>query len=489
MFLTQWCSSTWKKITNSYWLALPLVLGVLLVVNLTKPLCADDERLFDEISPLTGEYQTPPQILDPIDQDLRPAVYEQTSGQRMQRNWLDRVRVGYDSGFVIAAEQPADLHTDRLPFRMILNGWGQLRHTISNLETNTDQNQFQLKRARLIFSGSAFTPDFQYLVQVDGRSSSGDDIRLLDYRLDYDIGHHTFGLPRNSLKFRTGRWKMPFTLARYLSGKEFQFTDRSMSSTFFDVNRSLGWGLHGRNNWCDVPVDWEIAIFNGLVTGGAETGSSGSLDRNFAYSGRVSLHPTGNWGKGQLADFEQHCCLATRIGFGFANSTISSDGNTEFTRIRVVDSGARLSDLFPSVPSLLQEYTVNLYAIDFSAKYQGWSFTSEYYLRYIDGFQGVNQSRLFDHGLWLQIGKFIVPEKFELISRWSRVVGDSGTLGMNNESADEVAGGFVWYFREQHAKFTCDVTYLNSSPVSSAALDFSPGDMGWYYRSQIQFSF
>ena len=48
---------------------------------------------------------------------------------------------------------------------------------------NTDINPFQLKRGRLIFSGQAFNPDVSYFVQLDGRSSSGENMRLLDYYL------------------------------------------------------------------------------------------------------------------------------------------------------------------------------------------------------------------------------------------------------------------------------------------------------------------
>ncbi|TWT34968.1 hypothetical protein KOR42_53610 [Thalassoglobus neptunius] len=137
----------------------------------------------------------------------------------------------------------------------------------------------------------------------------------------------------------------------------------------------------------------------------------------------------------------------------------------------------------------VSEYTVNLFAVDYSLKYQGWSFTSEYYFRTIDQFKGADVPQLFDHGLWLQLGKFVVPRKLQFITRWSRVVGNSGTLGQNDESADEIAGGLVWYFRDQHAKFTFDVSYLTRGPINSAALDVAPGDVGWFCRSQIQFSF
>ena len=58
-----------------------------------------------------------------------------------------------------------------------------------------------------------------------------------------------------------------------------------------------------------------------------------------------------------------------------------------------------------------------------------------------------------------------------------------------NQSSDEIAGGVVWYFRGQHAKLTFDVTHLDGAPINSAALDISPGDLGWLFRSQIQFAF
>jgi hypothetical protein len=255
---------------------------------------------------------------------------------------------------------------------------------------------------------------------------------------------------------------------------------------FFDVNRSFAWGLYGRTTCLRTPLNWEVAIFNGLVTGGAETGSSGTLDNNFAYSARIHTFPTGEWGRGSLADFDWHDTLATRIGAGFANSTIDRSGRTEFESLRVVDSGARLSTLLPPA---VEEYTVSIYSVDASCKFCGWSATIEYYFRNVNDFRGAAIPNLFDHGFWLQLGKFIVYERLQLLARWSRVVGNSGTLGMENLSADEVAGGIVWYFRDQHAKLVVDVTYLNGAPISSSALDIAPGDIGWLLRSQIQFAF
>lgn len=401
--------------------------------------------------------------------------------------WLESVRVGYDHGFIIASTRKEHLDVGSLPFQMKVNGWGQLRHTIlDSTGPGRDINQFQLKRGRLIFSGSAFTPDFAYFIQFDGRSSSGDNLRLLDFFLTYDLGHHSLGLKEGTIGFMTGKYKMPFTRSRYMSSQNFEFTDRSVASTFFDVNRSLAWGLFGKNDRFRVPLNWELAIFNGLVTGGAETGSSGNLDHNFAYSARLFTNISGEWGNGELADFEWHDRLATRVGTAFASSTIDRSGATEFASVRVVDSGVQLETLLPST---VNQYDVSLYAIDASAKYRGWSTTMEYYFRNLSGFGDPTVSNLFDHGFWLQIGKFIVPSRFQLLARWSRVVGDSGTLGVTNQSAEEISGGFAWYFRGQHAKFVGDLTFLDGAPINSSSLDIVPGERGMLFRTQIQFSF
>ena len=396
-------------------------------------------------------------------------------------------RVGQQHLFLGLERRPVAIDQNRDPFTLKINGWGQLRHTVFDSDgPNNDLNQFQLKRGRLIFSGSAFTDDFSYFVQIDGRSSSGDDLRLLDYFLTYDIGHHRWGLERKAFRFKTGKYKMPFTMARYLSGREFEFADRSMSSTFFDVNRSFAWGLEGNLTMMSRPPTWEIAVFNGLVTGGAETGSAGTLDTNFAYSGRVYAYPTGEWGATELADLEWHDRLATRVGIGVAQSDIARSGSTEFGSVRVVDSGRRLSNL---LPVSISDYSVALFSIDGSLKFRGWSATFEHYFRNIGGFRGASQADLFDHGFWLQLGYFVVPEKLQLLTRWSRVQGNSGTLGTLDQSSEELAGGFVWYFRGQNAKFVFDATYLDGAPINSPALDITQGDLGWLVRSQIQFAF
>ncbi len=394
---------------------------------------------------------------------------------------------GYDDGFFIAEGVADNNRLEEAPYLLKLNGWGQLRMSnyISANEIG-DFNQIQLKRARMIFSGNAFSPNFTWLIALDGRSQADGAIRLLDYYMDYDLGKHFWGLERRAFTIKLGQYKIPFSLARSISAQELQFSDRSVASMFFDANRSLAYGIAGQRQLPRSLQKWEVAIFNGLVTGGAETGGSGNLDNNFAFSGRLSSYFGSDWGGDDICDYDWHETPAFRVGSGFAVSQIDRLGINEFDAMRVVDSGNRLSGLLPAEVS---EFKVAMYAVDASWKYRGFSFTSEYYFRNISGFQGIVQSDLFDHGFSLETGYFVLPKKMELLARWSRVVGESGTLGVANQSSDERAIGSVWYFRRHSAKLTVDLTYLDGAPVDSFSLDIEPGAKGWLARTQMQFSF
>ena len=150
--------------------------------------CAQESNAISE--PLVKEVFSSDSNRDPLASIQEVEVFEypgdlepQSDSGEDRLGWFSTTRVGYDGGFIIANAQQQDLNSRDLPFCLQINGWGQLRHTIEVLQDSgrEDVNQFALKRGRLIFQGSAYTPDFFYYIQLDGRSSSGDDVRLLDF--------------------------------------------------------------------------------------------------------------------------------------------------------------------------------------------------------------------------------------------------------------------------------------------------------------------
>lgn len=276
------------------------------------------------------------------------------------------------------------------------------------------------------------------------------------------------------------------------SGRLLQFTDRATANVLFDLNRSFGIGLTSQiDALTDIgvgvsPIWIETAIFNGFRTGSVSTIRGEGLDRNFGWSMRGYVDLFGDFGPGGEADLSWHCEPVLRVGGGLAFTRVDREGSAEFDRQRVVDSGVTLSSL---LPASITAYDVWLSTVDAQFKYRGLSVIAEYYWRNMTQFNGAGVPGLADAGYVLQAGQFLVAEKLELIARWSRITGDSGTLGGSIQSSDEIGAGAVWYIKGDNAKVTFDVTHVNGAPVNSARLDLLPGDAGWLFRTQCQIAF
>jgi hypothetical protein len=395
--------------------------------------------------------------------------------------------VGYNSGFVIANHGLDSPATSDFPFFLRVNSWLQLRHTLFNAaDPREDLNLFSIERLRLGLGGHAYSPNLKYFFQFDGNSDQASQAIFLDYFVTYDLGCELFGYHANKLGVKAGKWKVPFSRSREESGRRLQFTERSTSNLFFDLNRSIGVGLFGELDAWSTPLRFETAVFNGFASGADTDIRDAGLDQNFAWSARVYTDLFSEFGGDGEPDLGWHPEPALRLGFGLAGTHVDAIGANEFNQPRVVDSGARLADLLPPEATA---YDISLYTIDAHWKHRGRSVIAEYYWRCIANFSGGDVHGLSDHGFNLQFGQFVVPSKLELLARWSRIAGDSGTLGVTRQSTDEVGVGAAWYINGHNAKFILDVSRVNGMPLFSPRLDMLPGSEGWLLRTQFQFGF
>ena len=411
--------------------------------------------------------QSDQQLNDAIDARIEKQLAQQAKSK-------PKLKTGYENGFIIGNDA----------FQMRINSWFQFRHTgFDSRGPNENQNDLEFERLRLTFQGSVYTPDLKYFIQFDGDDDQAQVSDWLDYFIRYDFGHAA-GLKAGRLGLRLGQWKLPYNRARFESGWKLAFTDRATASVFFDINRSRAIALYGEFGLLGRDIKWESALSNGFKTGGFLPVRR-DFDRNFGVSSRLWSDWTGTWGNDGESDLSYHCAPAVRTGCGFACTTLRP-GTRESLRVRVVDSGDFLDSILPAA---VNRYDLCYYAVDANAKYRGGTILTEYYFRTLGNFRGDRVDDLFDHGFLLQLGKFVVREKLELVCRWSRIVGDSGTLGSEVQSSDEVAAGFVWFINGQRAKLTFDATRLNGAPVRDLALNILPGDDGMLYRTQFQLYF
>ncbi|MEO0530992.1 MAG: hypothetical protein AAF266_10530, partial [Planctomycetota bacterium] len=375
--------------------------------------------------------------------------------------------------------------TQRDPFALYIGGRLQLRHTgfTRDAETWTDaagvtrpirnRNNFETERLRLNLSGIAIDPNLSYYIIFDGDADGGSNVDQLAYIFTYAFDE--------AFKVRVGRWKAAAHREWLLSSRFFTLADRSMATEFFRVGFTDGVWLLG-----DLDGGWhyEMSLTNGLRT---STRRAFDLDDNLGAAATVYCDVLGPFGLG-LADYAYHETPVVRVGgsFAFDKADDRSDvgfplGDDGFLRL---SDGTRLADVGALGPGVqLLGDRVLKGAIDLAVKYRGWSLTTEYFVRSIQDLTAdgpIIVSQINDHGYRLDVGKFLVPQRWDAFARVSHVSGPFG-------DAYEYAAGMNYYWvnhndagtlNDRVNKLTFDITSLDGSPTSSTPADRLAGDDG-----------
>ena len=370
-------------------------------------------------------------------------------------------------------------------FELTVNGRIQFRYAgfSRDVESYTDnagvtipvrnRSRFDIERARLILSGHAFSKKWKYFLQLDGDTDRASQVVFFDYWWAYDFD--------DRLEVRFGKAKVPGSRKWLLSGFKTRLVDRPMATGFFRPDRTQGVWAAGRLGPC---CHYQAMVGNGYRTGGQ---TPQQVNDRFAAAGTCYWEPWGPLGPAST-DFEQFDCPAVRLGGSFVyaeQSGVNDSGSP------VAESAfARLSDgtVLTSRSALAPGVTVNAYdalliSLDAAAKYHGWSFDAEYYLRRLENLRGdgaLPKHELHQHGFFVEGGCFLVPQTLDLNARYSQVHGDFGT------STEFACGLNLFPRRTPDVKLSFDATWLDGAPVSQTGSDFIVGDDGLLVRAQLQ---
>lgn len=391
--------------------------------------------------------------------------------------------VKYDNGFFLSPIDP-----EKTPFEMKINAWGQIRHNAfsRSVKTYTDntgttrpvrnRNDFDIERARLIFSGYALSPKMTYLIHLDGDTDGQDTVDFFDYTWGFEFS--------KKLKVEVGKRKVPGSRQWLMTPRQIRLVDLPMANDFFRTDRSVG--IFALGELAD-GLRYDVMAGNGPWTANV---SPAEFNNRIAYSGTMYWEPFGEFGN-SIVDFTGTEKLLMRIGHSFTYASQSGVDSTgapldESDYVRLSD-GTRLNARGALAPGVtVSDFDVYLYAIDVAAKWRGWSADAEFYFRWIDDIQGdgpLPRSSLYQHGFFVEGGYFIIPKKVDLNVRYSLVAGEYG-------EHNEYGAGANWYpFDTQRLKISFDVTFVDGSPVNSTASDLLVGDNGTLFRTQLQAEF
>ncbi|GAB4147719.1 MAG: porin [Planctomycetaceae bacterium] len=393
--------------------------------------------------------------------------------------------VDYDGGFSI---KPYDKR--KTPFGLKINGRMQFRwqgfkrdrKTFTNLSGTTNvesRNDFEIERGRLEFGGFMYDENLQFYINLDADTDDNHRVIFHDFWVNYVFN--------KALNVHVGKAFVPGSRSWLDGSTRTHLADRSMATTFFRPDRSLGIWATGE---IDEGVFYRAMLSNGFETTDLERGGF-QIDDQFFYSGSMWWEPLGDFGKG-YADLQDHQCAVIRFGHSFAFGSMEPTNATGATRAEQrpfrISDGSRIITPGLFAPGVtVNEFDLYLYAIDFALKYRGFSVNAEYYFRWLQDFSttggAIPFSKIDSNGFYVDVGYMLMKKKLELVGRISQVDGFFGDFW-------EYAAGINWYINGTHKnKLTLDMAVLNGVPTSNSGPGYEVGMNGIFYRAQWQIAF
>lgn len=207
----------------------------------------------------------------------------------------------------------------------------------AGLDSTGDTTGFDVRRARVYFSGNLLSNQFSYKLSTDFRESNGSN-DLKDAWLQYNTDY---------AKVRAGQFKVPFSRQENIGDTELEFIDRSAVSDVFSPSRQNGLMVHGD---AGEGLNYYVGSYNGDSSG--EGRNRGPADNKLAvYAAMTGVF--GDYGtraeEGDLRDDNRNFGATGGVSVIYGQASgdpvgVGSDADYDRTDLNV-DLGARVAGL------------------------------------------------------------------------------------------------------------------------------------------------
>lgn len=394
-------------------------------------------------------------------------VYETLKKVDDPDKWYNKFEAGYDKGLFFKSRDG----NYKMKFRIR----GQFQVEINGTDNKLTKTELDVRRMRLKWEGHAFKPWFNYVLELDADSGSV-NLRDLYFTASYV----------DEFAPRVGQFKVPFNRERLTSSSALQLVERSIVNKEFAWGRDLGSAVYGAlGNF----VTYGGGVFNGDGT------TQNFPDSNLLYISRVQAGFGGNLKLKPNSEFPSggDYVLTPNFGKDYPLLTIGAgigvfpgldtDQKTPANNIDV-----RFTEIFTGFAGAPQADVVPIEA-DINFKWKFVSVEAEWDGRWIDpdaSVPTIGNSSVFDWGLRVQGGIFIIPKTVEIAGRWAQIWYDDN-LSVNGsktgfrDTSWEVTPGINYYItKDNRLKIQFDYTFLRQETFGEPDVDSN------IFRAQLQ---
>lgn len=331
--------------------------------------------------------------------------------------------------------------------------------TTKTRDIDNYQQSFEVRRARLVFSGNFFGEHNQYYVQLafspkDMQFKNGAPSKspIFDWYFKFDY--------LRDLTLQVGQYRIPYSKQRQLPYANLQFIDRSLGNFEFNLDRDIGCDLRSDDFLGLGLLRYRVGVFIGEGRDGVAATDFGML-----YVARVELLPLGIYKDNSEADLERRVKPGLAIGAAYA-----------FAHDAKRDRG-----ILGNAPDDEGATDIHNATVDIALKVAGISVFSEFYMR--QGWRHYGDGTVIDDvtgdeipaphtpprnalGWFGQLGYVLPWAPLEPVFRYSQVHPYRTDTSIGDR-VDEVGGGLNWYIEGSAMALKADYHHR-----------FSGGDLG-----------
>ena len=363
----------------------------------------------------------------------------------------------YDDGLVF--------ETKRGNFSVLYNTLIQYQFSATDDDTGGTETEFFFRRIRFQFNGHVLRPWLTYRLQLSRddvklrQGGDGSGVELKDFYIDAVYFEKIFP--------RIGLFKVPFNREQLSSGSALLLVERSIVNTEFSFGRKIGGALYGI---LGKHVAYGAAVFTSPATD--DTADASSVETE-TFAGRLQLNFGGT--------------------LEYSNGGFPTGGDyalvPDFTKVPVFVFGAAVVYL-PSLSvkenegdsgALIERFIEldiskgNVVSVTGDAAYKLPMFNVEaaYLGRWIEPEIGGRET-VYDQGLRIQTGVFLVPDLIEVAGRWAYIFYDTspGVVGVEEVLIDtslELTSGInVYLSKNNNWKVQLSYSFFNDTFTQGA---------------------
>ena len=309
-----------------------------------------------------------------------------------------------------------------------------------------------VRRARLKFSGFAYSPKLKYKLELGlsnrdiGKASSFTN-EAPKYILDAVVKWNFSG----NFVLWFGQTKLPGNRERVISSGDLQQVDRSLLNSRFNIDRDMGFQLRHHFNLTDKFIVKEMFAVSQGEGRNITTGNLGGHQ----YTSRVELLPFGKFtSKGDYRGSDLKFEPAPKLALGF-----TYDFNNDAVKNRSNQGSYMTND------TGFYSTNISTVFVDAMYKHKGFSVMAEYAYRdaedaFAKNSDGTLTGDLVQVGnaLNLQTG-YLLSKTLEISGRYTNIDWDSDITGKGAEN--QYTHGLSKYIVGHKLKVQTDVSYLD----------------------------